>query len=206
VDFKEHMAILNTLAAQLAKQLTAKADCSDEPWTFTTPEEDSYSVHIDRADGAKLYMRMEHSVGYDKNDRVAIGGSLNIGKNRAFVEVRENGKRVGTDEITVALSRGPEAIAKEIMRRLLPEYLRVLAVAQAKVKADAEYEAKKVSNLRQLAKSIGKTLAYTDEQLAERSSFYTDYGTVEASGSTAYLKLNLTIEQAEHILKYLAKE
>jgi hypothetical protein len=144
---------------------------------------------------------------------VSISGSLNIGRNGAFVTVYEGGQRLSPGSISVALSRGPEAIAKEITRRLLPEYLRIFALAVAKLQADNAYDFDVSANLHFLAKAIGTVVpskkddgnSYVEAQ-RESISFNRGeaYGTIRVSNKTAELHLrSLTITQAEHILNYI---
>ena len=100
-----------------------------------------------------------------------------------------------------------EAIAKDIAKRFLPEYLRVFALAQAKVQADADYEAKITANLQRLAKVAGETLS-TEPLRDIRTSFTwrhgNHYDTVTASADSCSLKLDtLTVVQAEYIIRYL---
>jgi hypothetical protein len=117
----------------------------------------------------------------------------------------------------VALSRGPEAIAKEITRRLLPEYLRVYALAMAKLQADNAYDFEVSANLHLLAKAVGTVVpsdknpnnSYVEAQ-RESISFNEDhtrgeaYGIIRVSNKTAQLELrSLTLTQAVHILSYI---
>jgi hypothetical protein len=113
----------------------------------------------------------------------------------------------------VALSRGPEAIAKEITRRLLPEYLRVYALAMAKLQADNAYDFEVSANLHLLAKAVGTVVpsdknpnnSYVEAQ-RESISFHRGeaYGTIRVSNKTAQLELrSLTLTQAVHILSYI---
>jgi hypothetical protein len=208
----ESNAVLNTLAVNIAHLLS-----TNELWTFTPDKDASWTVHIDRADGAKLYLHFESSKGYELKDRVSISGSLNIGRNGAFVTVYEGGQRLSPGSITVALSRGPEAIAKEITRRLLPEYLRVYALAMAKLQADNAYDFEVSANLHLLAKAVGTVVpsdknpnnSYVEAQ-RESISFNEDhtrgeaYGIIRVSNKTAQLELrSLTLTQAVHILSYI---
>jgi hypothetical protein len=211
---QECTAALNTLAEAVTQELEVlrTEPIAGAVWTFT-PDKDAWTVHIDRADGAKLYLSLESSKGYELKDRVSISGSLNIGRNGAFVTVYEGGQRLSPGSITVALSRGPEAIAKEITRRLLPEYLRVYALAMAKLQADNAYDFEVSANLHLLAKAVGTVVpsdknpnnSYVEAQ-RESISFHRGeaYGTIRVSNKTAQLELrSLTLTQAVHILSYI---
>jgi hypothetical protein len=110
----------------------------------------------------------------------------------------------------VALSRGPEAIAKDIAKRFLPEYLRIFALAEAKVAADAEYEAQIAANIQRLAKATGERVSVeAPNGRGEVRKNFTwklrgNYHTVTASAKDCSLTLdNLTIEQAEKVIAIL---
>ena len=212
----ERTIALSDIALQIAYKL--HSTCG-QAWEFVKPTEDVYSVYLRNAGNARIYIQFD---GYENPKRLSISGYQHIGKNGQYVEVYENVKRndythwerVTAPSITVALSRGYEAIAKDIAKRFLPEYLRVFSLAVTKVAADAEYEAKIAANLQRLADVAGVKfhsedgLNYRGEQ---RTSFSWKVGTayheVKVNDHDADLKLNdLTFEQAEFIIRYLRKE
>ena len=134
---------------------------------------------------------------------------MNVGKDGQFVQVYETGvdgkgwERAVLPKISVALSRGPEAIAKEITRRLLPEYLRILALGIAQAEKDNAYANAKAINLRVLAQAIGEKAPQERDEKVNFSAGEA-YGTIQANATTAELHLrSLTIDQAQHILKFL---
>ncbi len=134
---------------------------------------------------------------------------LNVGKDGQYVQVYEkeaDGKgweRAILPEISVALSRGSEAIAKEITRRLLPEYFRILALGIAQAEKDSAYANAKAVNFRVLAQAIGEKEPQERDENVHFSAGEA-YGTIQASATTAELHLrSLTIDQAQHILKFL---
>jgi hypothetical protein len=210
----ERTIALSELARQIAFELNQITPL--RPWTFVLPTEDVYSVHLRNAGKARIYIQFDQ---YENPKRLSVSGYQHIGKNGQFVEVYENVKRndythwerVTVPSITVAISRGPEAIAKDIAKRFLPEYLRIFALAEEKVATDAAYEAKIETNLQRLAAMAGVNfhsedgLNYRGEQ---RKSFSWKVGTayheVKVNDHDADLKLNdLTFEQAEKIITLL---
>jgi hypothetical protein len=207
----ERTIALSALALPIAAELCTLGHA----WEYVPPTEDSYSVYLRNGDGARIYLQLTSSKGYDKDDRVLVTGYQHIGKNGQYVEVYDRGadgtgwNRVTVPSITIALSRGPVAIAKDIAKRFLPEYLRVFALAQAKVAADNSYEAKITTNLQRLAAVAGVTLPTEQRHYNEVNKSFTfhlgnSYHEVKVSDKDVDLKLqDLSFEQAEHIIKYL---
>lgn len=175
------------------------------PWTFVEPTEDTWSVYLRNAGNARIYVQF---VGYaDNPERMEVSGNLNIGKNRQYVQLYENGNRVGVPTITVAVSRGCAAIAKDISKRFLPEYMRLFTMAETKVREEAKAKADIHANLQGLASAVGKSIPI-DEASGFNFSFGVSgvYGNVAAFADDASLNIkNLTYAQAAHILKYLRK-
>jgi hypothetical protein len=185
---------LETLARAIAAELGAD-------WKYREQDEPYPTHRIDGPGEATLYLRIE----YNAKDRIAIGGSLNIGKHGQYVTVYDEGKRVNAPDITVAISRGVSAIVKEILRRLLPDYLRILALAVGRRDAERTYEAKRRENLETLA-ALACTTVRAGDDVSSFSFYHNDsaYGDVQASDSTVQLKLSsLTLEQAKDIVEYI---
>jgi len=209
----ERTAALYSLGLAIAAEL-----CTLEPlhpWTAVEPTEDTYSVYLRNAGQARIYLKFDSSKGYDLNDRVLVTGYMHIGKNGQYVEVYDRGaddtgwNKVWAPRITTALSRGPVAIAKDIAKRFLPEYLRVFALVQAKVQANADYDAAITANLQRLAKVAGVTVSTEQQRYSEvNKSFHFRVGQryydVTASTKDCSMKMSsLSIEQAEYIIRYL---
>jgi hypothetical protein len=181
-------------------------------WTFT-PTDDSVYQRIDGEGQAQLYLHLT-SNGYSKPaDFVVIGGSLNVGKDRQYVRVYERGadgkgwNEAHVSNIKAKIARGAKAIAGDIKRRLLPEYLRVLALAQKQVADEAERVNRVRAVLDRLAPLVNKTTDNLNEE-ASSLSFYNEtqgYGDIKAhSDGTVSLELNnLSEEKARKILELL---
>ena len=211
----ERAKFLTFLGTALAPALSALNP--QRPWTFVEPTEDTYTVYLRNAGKARIYLQLESSKGYDLNDRILVTGHMHIGKNGSYVEVYEdrrgeNGtrwERVSAPRITVAVSKNPEAIAKDIAKRFLPEYLRVFALAEDKLAKDAAYECRIVTNLERLAECAGVPVAPQNYRGEVNNQFTMrigerQYHSVSVTDHDADLKLDsLTFEQAEHIIKYL---
>ena len=200
----ERTARLSELGRQIATELH-NLDPIRNVWTFVEPTEDTYSVYLRNAGQARIYLQFD---GYNEPTRLSISGWQNVGKNNSYVEVYERGaddtgwNRVTAPSITVALSRGCEAIAKDIAKRFLPEYLRIFALAQEKVAADKLYEETIAKNRARLAACCG--VPVSNHCRSEFSWHHGGYHTVQVSKATCDLKLSdLTFEQAEHIIGYL---
>jgi hypothetical protein len=176
------------------------------PWTFVEPTENTYSVGLRNAGNGRIYLQFD---GYEAPKRISISGSLHVGNLGQYVEVYERGAdgkgwKIASrlPVITVTVAKNPEAIARDIVRRFLPEYLRVLALAEEKVAANNAYEATIAANLQRLAKATGTALPWSSEL---RNNFTwkrgNNYHTVTASAEDCSLALdNLTFEQAEKII------
>jgi hypothetical protein len=184
-----------------------------KPWTYTEQpaEEAGWQEYIRSADtGMRIYFSLQSSVGYEKHDRVEISGSLNIGKGGEHVTLYEGSSRLNPPSITVARTRGAEAIAKAIKSRFLPEYTRIFGLAVQQVAANRIYDTQVTANLQRLAKASGNVVSTKENEHCRevRTSFTLSigevYGTAHASTSTAQLELRcLTMTEAEHILTYL---
>jgi hypothetical protein len=164
---------------------------------------------------SKLYLQVAYGT-RPADTHLSISGSTNIGKNGQYVEVYDRGadgkgwERQHVPDIRIAIAKGPHKIAQEIKRRLLPEYQRILKLAQKKVSDETYFHACRTANLTQLADIVHEGLR-TDDRAYEQDRFHwyrTEgcYGEVYCNDKRADVKLqNLTIAQAAKLLE-LAEE
>lgn len=180
-------------------------------WYADIDEENHHSQRIKaKADHAVLYV----STSYYGKGRVSIDGSLNVGKNNSYVRVYQTAKdgsgwhEQRVQSISVAASRGPAVIAKETVRRFLPEYTRILDLAIDQVRKDEKYLQSRQGARQRLQIAAGQIPDVSKED--DRQSFHISigevYGDVDVSDKTASVHLrSLTLEQAEKLLQYLSK-
>jgi hypothetical protein len=71
--------------------------------------------------------------------------------------------------ISISTSRGPETIAKEIRRRLWPEYTRTLERVRAKIREMHDYENATRCALEQVAAGTGSTVSGNAESRSVRT-------------------------------------
>jgi hypothetical protein len=178
-------------------------------WTFKPLDEPYPTQYLKGPNEAELAIRIE-TYGSRKG-RVEVHGNFHIGRNREFIDVREwnhgTSERCKLPEISVSGTRGAEAIAKEIKRRFLPEYLPLLQKAIDKRDAANSYEDKTRANLTALATIVNAHVP-TERDRTTASFYHNDraYGNVQCSGDSVTLKLcSLTMKQAERILTLLTE-
>jgi hypothetical protein len=135
---------------------------------------------------------------WNNKNRLVIDGSFQNGLNQylPYYEKREK------TEITVKADSTPERIAKEIKRRLMPPYERVLAYTKEAKRRDDEHKAEKRRALEMVKEAIGEDArVYMDEEVLA----YDPYP-INASYSMGEIKLHITLplEKAIEILKGLS--
>lgn len=173
-----------------------------EPWKAGTSEHE-----IVNGQGAKLYLNFMDN----RTERLSVGGGMHIGRNGAYETVYDpdTRERVRPPSITVAVSRGTETIAKEIKRRVIPEYLRIFELGTLQVQRQNDTTAKRQANIRKLAAATGAPVP-DFKQHPDTDRFYIGrrYGivVVHYDGSAAFERLDVTMEEAEYILRYLKGE
>lgn len=209
---KEITTHLTWLGKRLADILTTVHTHPLAPsWEFVAATDDSGYVYLlQRKTGARIYLHLFCSKGYTIHDRIQITGWFNIGKNRSFVEVRDNNVRI-YPEISVSIAKNPEAIAKDIAKRFLPEYLSAFERALAIVAAENAYAHSVAVNLLALSAVAGFILPRHEETRSEvqrenSGSVNGYYVKITANARHDEQELNidrLTVEQAAYILKYL---
>jgi hypothetical protein len=179
-------------------------------WTFKPLDEPYPTQYIKGPNESELAIRIE-TYGARKG-RIEVHGNFHIGRNREFIDVREwnhsTSERCKLPEISVSGSRGAAAIAKEIKRRFLPEYLTLLQKAIEKRDAAASWEDKTRANLVTLAAIVNASVP-TERDRTTASFYHNDkaYGDIQCSGDSVTLKLSsLTMKQAKNILAMLAEK
>ena len=122
-------------------------------WTFKPLDEPYPTQYIKGPNESELAIRIE-TYGSRKG-RIEVHGNFHIGRNQEFIDVREwnhsTSERCKLPEISVSGTRGAAAIAKEIKRRFLPEYLPLLQKAINRRDAANSHEDKTRANLTVLA-------------------------------------------------------
>lgn len=142
-------AITRDVAPELARE-------TGDDWRYV-PDDDTYAAgRIRRADGAQLWIHGEgwtHQAG-----RIEIHGDYPRGPGNEVIYLDHQDRQRGmSTRITVAESRGPKVIAREIARRLLPDYLERLERVRERVARDDEHEARRRRFRGELAGILGAT-------------------------------------------------
>lgn len=161
-------------------------------WIIVARDDYDKTIDITLPCGGGLHMHLNP---YNHAGRVVIRGS--------YPQGTWSNKRVGA--ITVALARGPEAIVKEIKRRLLPEYLPSFAAASRAEQESLAYQARCTAALKELADVLGVAV-YRDGQSAY---YYRDNISAEVRSvhdTSASLELSVPQELAKIILALVVQE
>ena len=187
----EFAALAASIAAELGK-------LRGETWT-AGPGWHNTQRRLHGPDQAVLYV----STSYQEPGRIAAHGGY-----------PSTTTTVGREDITVAVSRGPAVIAREINRRLLPAYLARLAeVIKYNQTERADYE-ERGRVLGQVAGLLGGTYRQEPYEPGKSGNYSGSvslyhlpgalFGSVSASGSPDTLDLDLHVVPRETALKILA--
>ncbi|WP_405057066.1 hypothetical protein OG474_30560 [Kribbella sp. NBC_01505] len=139
--------IVRQLSGFLADELSKQ---TGETWTVDTSEkwEGHESTHINGPDQQVIVVRRkmrEYSANFQ---RIEISGCYPDGYGNNAWDLKEH-------KISVARDRAVEAIAKEIVRRLLPDYRKSLVEVVELMAKAAESEANKEAAIQRLLSSLG---------------------------------------------------
>ena len=196
----------NEELVQLTKDIAKELG---DAWMFKPMDEPYPTQYINGPNEAEIAIRIE-TYGSRKG-RVEVHGNFHIGREREFIDVREwnhaTSERCKLPEISISGNRGAAAIAKEITRRFLPEYLPLLQKAIDKRDAAISWEDKTRANLVTLAAVVNASIP-TERDRTTASFYHNDkaYGDIQCSGDSVSLKLSsLTTEQAKRILAMVAE-
>lgn len=188
--------------SQILKPLASYLSIHLVGFTYLTPTEDIYSHKLVGPDEAMLYISV---IGDTKGDRINISGGFHIGKTKFGNSEFVRPKSGVPSDISVALSRGYEVIAREIENRYLPGYLTALAEARMQRDADQAYIVKQQSTLSRLSLLAGGRTPDLQSH-SVHLGIGEVYGDIEAYGDSVTLNLrSLTMAQAESIIKLLRK-
>lgn len=136
-----HQDIIRQTAGVIAPVLSA---ITEQAWTVDTSERfaDHRGVYLDGPDGARLFLRFDGSY-----ERFMVSSVWPEGAYRKI-------PRLTHHQISVSRDRGPDVLAREIARRLLPTYVADLADVTARVKAHADSAAADARLAEELADTV----------------------------------------------------
>lgn len=135
--------------------------------------------------------------------KIHVSGSWPVGKGQRWTspsDVREE-----SPSINVTESRGYEAIAREIKRRFLPEYIRIFTKLVEKIERDEAYEDRKLSAWQRIAKSPLLGGSARDDRQTGYFSLERGYGTARMEGddSVTFELRSMPLEMAQAVLTAL---
>ncbi len=182
--------------AELARAVASHLD----GFTAHAVDDFGYTLRLDHPDGRGLYLHRQHN----NHSRVEIVGAYPH-SDYYF----RTGEHVS---ITVAISRGPVVISREITRRLLPVYTQVLGKVHAHIAKQAADHANRTRAARRLVALIPGASIHDDGRHATTVRWYTadepiGYGHIElgAAGTTGIFQArNLPIAAVERLATALA--
>jgi len=128
----------------------------DHEWA----KEYRHNIMADGPEGMRICIEPGRKAG-----RLAIHGTY------PYIPGRHAGTRLKRVEITVAASRGPDAIAREIERRVLPEYRKILAGYHAELGEEEEMRRRRDAFAAKILRIAPGATATHDQ-----SASYADFG------------------------------
>lgn len=200
----ELMESRRTLAA-LSKELEPLLD----GWSLVPedPENPNYDLRCFEQDGMGFGIRLDR-----KEDRVMVRScdwpSYKQDEGRDYIKTCTIWPRDLYDpkedypEITIAISRGARAIAKEIDRRFLPDYTRIYGRCLEKARVGQEYEDRSQATWKAVCEATGHETKYHSHHV-KLPGEDTGYVTIERRGDKAHLSVTVGAERVKAILKAL---
>lgn len=149
----------------------------------------------------KLFIRADS---YQSKGKFEISGSYPRDAKGQYINPYEyNESRA--DKINVAMTKTPDQIAKDIERRLMPEYLLRLAKVQERISSNDNYHSSRQETIKEIASATGFEVSTHVEDGA--IYFYDDGFTIDVkpySGKEVEIKLSgVSKDNAIQILKLL---
>ena len=165
--------------------------------------DDSHVVEMKHPEGFRLFFNAGWSGGYDK---ISIGSSWPLDEDRRQVTSSYD---ASIPRINVSVTRTPEAIAKEVERRFLPEWRPLWEKAMARLESTKKHEGDTRSNAVGLAEIAGVDAKEVDKNgrfsLYNSTIFPESISEVKVSGDTVTLEIHCDVANAEEILKALVR-
>jgi len=165
--------------------------------------DDSHVVEMKSPEGFRLFFNAGWSGGYDK---ISVGSSWPLDEDRRQVTSSYD---ASIPRINVSVTRTPEAIAREVERRFLPEWRPLWTKAIARLESSRKHEGDTRLNAEMLAEIVGVDPNEVDKNgrfsLYRSSIFPESISEVKVSGDSVTLEIHCDVESARDILKALVK-
>jgi hypothetical protein len=170
---------LRIIVEHVAKELSVLTGRSDSNWRQHIEGPDSTAIFVSNTWGGK--------------GRIHLSGSFPHDAHFGYQEQRPS--------ITVADTATPERIAKEISRRLLPEYLPLLAKKLADKKAHDDFESNKLATFKAALAVIGYAVEPYNGSVREEKSIGPEYIHFRTLNETQIQldRFQITVEQLRKI-------
>lgn len=192
-------------------------------WTYTKPSDEESAQyptqHIQHTKIPEAQISISIETYGAQKGRIKVHGNYHMQLNGRlqFIDAREYGQgseRESFPEITCSATKGVDAVAKDIKRRFLPDYMRILKKA---IERRNQYQASNdqtLATLRALAKDVlspehqGRLENRIKERPEETKSFYLEgsRGEVSVHGHDVTLKVDVSLEQARQILAWISQD
>jgi hypothetical protein len=170
-EYQKKQAAERVVREHAVQAIAAELHLRDGAWRWAPADGDSERDTIRHTSGAELFFRMDS---YDVRGRIEIRGSFHIKQHGNLYEHIPYDDRQARLGITVARDRNAEAVAREIQRRLIPEYLRIYTVAVER-KRKADYNRGVACSIaEQVAKLVGDD--HFTQRNEHRNGEYVAYG------------------------------
>jgi|SRR3972149_5216525 len=190
----------NQAEVRLAKLAPEIADALG--WQIVPRDDYPHSVEMEAPEGFHVFFHAGYDQGYDK---MSISGAWPRDSKGQQVMPAYNSKM---QRIRVALTRTAEAVATEVKRRFLPDYIPLWEQAMECLRSHDEYQDATMTNALKLAKIVGVPKNEIREgkfSLYRSSKFPESLSDVKVSGEGVTLDLRCTLEEAQQILEMLVE-
>ena len=196
------------LAIEVASHLRAMLQ---ETWEIAPLDGDRVASMIKGPSDCGIYLRESRS------GRVEISGVWPRSKTGNIYAASDcygaDGKRLSNPSITVAGDKAPQGIARDIVRRFLPDYRTAFEAARKRAQADNDYQALALANYDRLFEVFGD--AHNQRAKFERGGCFSvsvyppqfdGVYRIEVTGSGVRFELrDIPVERAIEVLRLLKK-